>query len=181
MPLKLLVGGDENFNEQTNEFLITNQIELTLEHSLVSLSSWESKWELPFLGTKEKTTEQTLDYIEHMTLDKVFPPEVFSKISNKNLLEINRYIDAKMTATTFSDTKNRPASRSIITAELIYYWMFSLTIPMECQHWHLNRLLALIRVCQIKSTPAKKMGRAEAAARQRELNAQRLAQYNTSG
>jgi len=178
--LTIKIQGDELFNEQTSEFVKDSSLTIELEHSLVSLSKWEAHFEKAFLGPNEMTTEEANWYIRAMVLTPNFPPEVISKLSNQNLAEINNYINAKQTATWFADTPNRP-SREVITAELIYYWMIALTIPFECQYWHLNRLLTLIKVCNVKNAPRKRMGATELAQKQRALNEQRRAKYGTSG
>ena len=179
--LRLVVPGVEMFDDESQEFVTHGDVTLELEHSLVSLSKWESKHEKPFLGKVEKTTEETLDYVRCMILTPDAPEEIVSKLSEENIMEVNQYIDAKMTATWFSDTPGAPKTRDVITAELIYYWMVVFQIPFECERWHLNRLFTLIRVCNIKQAKPKKMSRSELAARNRELNAQRKAQLGTSG
>jgi hypothetical protein len=179
--LTIVVPGVEMFDEETQEFTTKDDVTLHLEHSLVSLSKWESKHEKPFLGKGEKTTDEIIDYIRCMVLDPDVPDEIFSKFSEQNFLDVNSYIEAKMSATWFSETPGEPKSRDVITAELIYYWMVVFQIPFECENWHLNRLFTLIRICNIKQSKPKKMSRAEIAARNRELNAQRRAQLGTSG
>ena len=179
--LTIVIPGTEMFDETKQEFVTEGDITLELEHSLVSLSKWESIYEKPFLGTKEKTTEEVLDYIKVMTVTPNIPPEIYLNLSESNIQAINNYIDAKKTATWFNDPSPTSASRDIITAELIYYWMIVFHIPFECENWHLNRLFTLIRVCNLKQAKPKKMSRAEIAARNRELNAQRRQQLGTKG
>jgi hypothetical protein len=179
--LRISVTLTEGINEKTKEFVVLSSFDLDLEHSLVSLSKWESKFERPFLTSKDKTSEETLWYIRAMVLTPDVPEAVFNAISSDNIDQINAYISAKMTATWFADSKQQRPNREIVTAELIYYWMISMNIPFECQHWHLNRLLTLVQVCNKKNAPAKKMNRREVGARQRELNQQRRAQTGSSG
>lgn len=134
----------------------------------------------PFLSKEPKTAAETIDYIKCMTITQNINPDVYKGLTSKNIDDINKYIDKPMTATTFSE-ENKSRSREIITSELIYYWMFSMNIPMECQKWHLNRLLTLIRVCNIKNQPPKKMSRREIMNRNAALNAARRKKLNSRG
>lgn len=178
--LTITIPAMELFNDITQEFIETKAQTIQLEHSLVSISKWESKWNKPFLANNDKSIAETLDYIRCMTITQNVNPDVYRRLSRSNIEDINNYIDAPMTATTFSDNKSG-RSREIVTSELIYYWMISLNIPMECQRWHLNRLLTLIRVCNVKDTPPKKMSRREIMNRNAALNAARRKQLNSKG
>lgn len=174
----------EEFDENTNEFIyrpVSKEQTLQLEHSLVSLSKWESKWCKAFLSNQRKTDEEIIDYVKCMTLTQNVNPDVYTRLSQENMTRIDEYISAPMTATTFFNERNAKGGREIVTAELIYYWMIALNIPFECQKWHLNRLLTLIRVCNIKNTPPKKMSKRELMSRNAKLNAARRQQLNTKG
>lgn len=182
--LRITIPSKEYWDANKEEFVQIKGQTLQLEHSLVSLSKWEAKWQKPFISNRKddnKTSEELLDYIRCMTLTQNVNPDVYLNIDSKIIEEIKEYIDAPMTATTFSDVNGARGSRDIITAEIIYYWMITLNIPFECQKWHLNRLLALIKVCSIKNTPPKKMSKSEILSRNRALNAARLKKYNTKG
>lgn len=178
--LKLKVLGTEVFNETTSEFGTDGDVVLELEHSLVSLSKWESKFEKPFLTGESKSTNEIIGYVRAMCLTPDIPETIFKKLSGENFQEINSYIDAKMTATTFSDRKSR-GSNEVVTSELIYYWMTVYTIPFACETWHLNRLFTLIRICNLKQEKPKQMSRAEQASEQRRLNAERRSRFNSTG
>ena len=178
--LKITIPEMEFYDEDKNEFIMFNEQVLQLEHSLVSISKWESKWHIPFLDGKDKTLEQIIDYVRCMTITQNVKPEVYNRLTEDNLKAINDYIENPMTATTFSDINQRP-SREIITSEIIYYWMVSFNIPFECQKWHLNKLLTLIKVCNIKNSPPKKMSRQEILSRNRALNEARKKNLNTRG
>lgn len=179
--IKITIEDVELFDEEKSEFFIIRGKTITLEHSLVSLSKWESIWEKPFLSKEEKTTYEVLDYIRHMTITQNVHPSLYNHISKKEMDRISNYIDSPMTATTFNIKNEGGINREVITAEIIYYWMINFNIPFECQKWHLNRLLALINVCNIKNKPTKKMSRKEHFAQQRALNAARRKRLNTTG
>ena len=172
----------EGWDEEKQEFIEPKVQMLQLEHSLVSISKWESKWCRAFLGKTEMTYEETIDYIKCMTLTKNVDPDVYNHISVSNIEEIKNYIAAPMTATHFYENKeNRKPNQDTVTSELIYYWMITLGIPVEFEKWHLNRLLTLVQVCNVKNQPAKKMSKSEIASRNRALNAKRRQQFNSRG
>ena len=179
--LQIVIPACEYFDEEKSEFISTKEQTLQLEHSLVSLSKWESKWCKVFLSKQEKTAEETIDYIKCMTITQNVNPEVYTRLTEANLKEIQEYIAAPMTATYFSKTVGGRSSSEQVTSELIYYWMIALNIPFECQKWHLNRLLTLVRVCNIKNQPPKKMSKRDIMSRNASLNAARKQQLNTTG
>lgn len=179
--LQITIPATEQWDELNQEFVHTKEQTLRLEHSLVSLSKWESKWNKAFLTNKEKTNEETLDYVRCMTITQNVDPNVYRCLSRTNIEEINDYIAAPMTATYFSNENQGGVNRETVTSELIYYWMITLNIPFECQKWHLNRLITLIKVCDIKNTPPKKMSRGEIMSRNAALNAARRKKFNSKG
>lgn len=179
--LRIDVPDREYWDERKQEFVNIKGGELKLEHSLVSIAKWESKWNKSFLNTNEKTDEETLDYVRCMSLSQNTSDDIYDNLSSQNIVDIYNYINAPMTATVFSDTGDKSGSREIVTAELIYYWMIAYNIPFECQKWHINRLLTLVKVCGIKNNPPKKMSNGETLRRYRELNEARRRQLNTKG
>lgn len=180
--LKITIPKTEAFDEKTNEFIYTKEQTIALEHSLVSISKWESKWHKPYLSKTPKTYEEALDYIRCMTLTQNVDPNVYYCIPKEEFARINEYIKDPMTATWFSeDEGGRGRQGRIITSELLYYWMTAYQIPFECQKWHLNRLLTLIRVCDEENKPRKKMNKNQILARNAKLNKARRAALHTRG
>lgn len=179
--LKLKISKKELWDEEKSEFISVPECEIQLEHSLVSLSKWESKWHKSFLKEKlEGNTEEALDYVRCMTLTQNVNPNVYKYLSPEELNKISDYINDPMTATTFND-KGTSQSNEYITSELIYYWMIAYNIPSEYHKWHLNRLITLIRVCQIKNNPSKKMSKNDVINKYAALNAARRAKLNSKG
>ena len=179
--LKLYVKSAELYDEEKQEFVsVGKDTILTLEHSLVSISKWEAKWQKPFLRPEPKTQEEIISYVKYMTITQNIKPEVYDSLTSEHFTEINNYIKLSRTATTFTK-KEEKASREIITSEIIYYWMIFYGVPFECQKWHLNRLLTLIQICSNRSAPPKKMGRKELAAHNTALNKARQQKLNTRG
>lgn len=179
--LTITIPAVESFDEVNGVFITSDATTLHLEHSLVSLSKWESEFKKPFLSSDEKTDEEAYGYVRAMTLDSEVPLDVYRRLSSDNLMAVNKYIEDTSTATWFKEKPNQRRSREIITGELIYYWMIALNIPLDAEHWHLNRLFTLIKVCNEKNQPEKKMSKQELAQRNAQINAQRLAKHNTTG
>lgn len=179
--LTITIPGAELFDEANQVFIDISPVQIDLEHSLLSVSKWESKVKKPFLGEGKKTPEEILVYVEAMILTPGITPETLLRLSDTNLDSINAYIDSTESATTFHQPQTKKGRPETITSELIYFWMVNFRIPFECQTWHLNRLFSLIRICGIKNSKPTKMSKAEAAAQRRELNAQRRAKTGSSG
>lgn len=181
--LQITVPASEYYDEATNRIVPVPAKELRLEHSLVSISKWESKWKKPFLGKNEMTVEETVDYIRCMTITQNVNPFVYRCLSQKNIEQVKSYINDSMTATWFSKPQKQSPGKGpgVITSEVIYWQMIALEIPFECQTWHLNRLLTLIRVCAEKQEPSKKMSRSALMKRNRSLNAARKAKLGSRG
>lgn len=179
--LKIVVPAWEDFNDFTGEFSQGDETTLTLEHSLISLSKWESKHHKAYLGNEQKTNEEVIDYIRCMTLTKNVNDRVFYHLSEENIKEIMDYLADPMTATTFSNTRKSSGKSEILTAELIYYYMIAYGIPFSCEKWHLNRLTTLIHVAAIKNSPSKKMGRKQIMSQNQQLNAARRAKHHSQG
>lgn len=179
--LEIVIPEQELYNEETKEFIYTKSKTLQLEHSLVSISKWESQWLKPFLGKDEKTNEETIDYIRCMTITQNVDPDIYKNLPFKIIDTIKEYIEAPMTATWFNELKDGPKKNEIVTSEVLYYYMFVQNIPMECQKWHLNRLITLIRVCGLKNSPPKKRNRKAMLNERKALNESRKARLNTKG
>ena len=179
--LKITIPARLLYDEVNNQFFETKEQKLCLEHSLVSISKWESTWCKPFISKGKKTAVETIDYIKCMTLTQNVDPKVYYAITDDIIEQVNAYIDAPMTATRFSNEGRGRPNREVITSEIIYYWMIALGIPEKYEKWHLNRLLTLIRVCNIKNQPPKKMSMGETMKQYAALNAARRKQLNSKG
>lgn len=178
----IIIPKREFYNEDANEFIYVDGATLKLEHSLYSIASWESKWKKPFLDDKEKTIEETRDYIRCMTLNiENIDDSIYECLTNDDISKIQEYIDDSQTATWFSKQSGSPPSREIITAEVIYYWMIAQNVPFECQYWHISRLITLLRVCNIKNAPKQKIPKKQTASQYRSLNAMRRRQLGSMG
>ena len=178
--LAITIPSIELFDERTQEFVITKEYKLQLEHSLVSIAKWEAKWHKPFLVKAERSSEEILDYIRCMTITQNIPDDAFKYLTNENIIAINNYIESPMTATVFGK-QEKSGSKEIMTTEMIYYYMIACGIPFECQKWHFNRLITLINICNIKSQPPVKMNKRDLTARNKRLNQERRQRMNTKG
>lgn len=179
--LPLHIGALELFDESTGTFIYTKPITLTLEHSLIAISKWESKWQKSFIHSKDLSREQSVDYVKCMVVSPTCIDEnIWKALPYEILNQVAAYIDNPMTATTINGERKGGGSQ-IVTSELIYYWMITHNIPFECQKWHINRLLMLIKICNVNNNPGKKMSKREVLSRNAELNAKRKAQLGTTG
>lgn len=179
--LQIVVKNEDLYDEVTNSFIYQKPQKLQLEHSLVSVHKWESRWGKRFLSKDPMTREETIDYIKCMTITQNVPSDVYDRLSSENYRQIYEYIEAPMTATTFIDSDSKTINGEKITSELIYYWMIALNIPFECRKWHLNQLITLIKVINVKNNPPKKRSRKEILAQNAKLNEERKKKYNTKG
>jgi hypothetical protein len=172
---------DEGWDPVLEEFTAIDPVVIEMEHSLISLSKWESKFEKPFLAKGNKEPEEIFEYIKMMTITEDLPPGIFDRISKENVIEINEYIDSKQSATTFVEMSMNRGTGETITSELIYYWMVAFAIPLQCEEWHLNRLFALIRICSLKNGKQKSMPKQQVSQQYRELNEKRKRELGTRG
>jgi hypothetical protein len=185
--LTIEVPSQELFDRESKEWIPVPAMTIELEHSLASISKWEAEWEVPFLSDDDMDDTQTVSYIRHMTLTPNVPPEIFAVLTTEHLREIQEYMSAKQSATTFNEPsqgKGGSGPRTFVSSELIYYQMVALQIPFECQYWHIKRLLTLIRVCTIKSQesdPSTRKSAPDDMAARRAENLRRRQQYGTSG
>lgn len=177
--LQITIPETELFNSQKSEFVYVKEQTISLEHSLVSISKWESKWHKPFFNRNavqsKKTSEEVLDYIRCMTLTQNVDPNTYLALTANNMKQIEDYINDPMTGTTISEKEGRKASARQVTSELLYCYMFSMNIPKECEKWHINRLITLIRVCGIENSPKKKMSKGDALRHTAAMNKARRA------
>lgn len=181
--LRLTIRPQEFWDDEKEEFLTRGGGIIQLEHSLVSISKWESKWKKPFFSDREKTDEELIDYVRCMTITQNVRDSLYDELGEVELSKINEYIDDSMTATWFSEINpgGKPTKKEVITAEIIYFWMFSFRIPKECEKWHINRLLTLIRVFNIKNQKPRKMSRKEIYQQNKSLNAARRNRLKSKG
>lgn len=179
--LRLIIPGTELFDEEKNEFLTIDDVTIDLEHSLISLSKWESKFQKPFLSPGDKSRDELMYYIECMIFSPGVDPAIVSNFESPQINAIQAYIESAQSATTFGEMPSKKVRNEVITSELIYYWMVAFNIPWEAQHWHLNRLFSLIRICNIKNSKPQRMSKQDIAQRNRALNEQRRQQLGTRG
>lgn len=179
--LKIEIPKRDFWDASKKEFIYIDATSISLEHSLVSISKWESKWHKPFYSKDKKTSEELIDYIKCMTISQNVDPLVYMALPESAINKIVEYMKDPMTATTVKELSNTPGSNKVLTSEVIYYYMIAFNIPFECQKWHINRLMTLIKVCNAKNTPPKKMGKAEALRRRNATNEARRQKLGTTG
>lgn len=184
--LTIIIPQSEGFNEITSEFITIPETRLNLEHSLISISKWESKWHKAFLKDNNKTPEEMLYYIKCMTLNKNVDESVYNFLNHDHINKITNYMKDRQSAAYLNEAgekmlSGKSASGDVLTSDLIYYMMFSLRIPMECQKWHINRLLILIHIFNVKNSAGKKLNKRSILSSNAAINASRRKKYNTRG
>ncbi len=184
--LTIIIPQSEGFNEITSEFITIPETHLNLEHSLISISKWESKWHKAFLKDNNKTPEEMLDYIKCMTLNKNVDESIYNFLNHNHINKIIKYMQDRQSAAYLNDAgekllSGRTKTGDVLTSDLIYYMMFSLKIPIECQKWHLNRLLILIHIFNIKNSAGKRSNNRSILSNNAAINASRRKKYNTRG
>lgn len=173
--LLVTVPQGEIYDPKTRMFVYTSETVLRLEHSLVSLSKWESRWKVPFLN-REHPSEMFDDYIRCMTITQNVDPNVYLVITNDIRKRVKAYIEESQTAAVVNEAQRLHQSRQFVTSDLIYYWMTALNIPFEpCQKWHLSRLMMLIKIANVENKSGNKMSKADSAKAQHAQNAARRA------
>lgn len=180
--LSLVVPAMELYDSEREEFVYTKPVSFEIEHCLLAMSRWESKWKKPFLSPDEKTSDEVIDYIRCMTMSDNVPDDVYNRLPYDVIEQINDYVDAPHSATTIRNQEGSGRVRNeIVTTEVIYYWMTAFGIPFECETWNLDRLLKLIEICLIKSQPAKKMPKAQVRQMYDSLNKARRSKLHSKG
>jgi len=180
--LSLVVPSQELYDSEKEEFIYTKPVSFEIEHCLLAMSRWESKWKKPFLSDEEKTSEEVIDYIKCMTMSGNVSDDVYDRLPYDIIKQIKDYVDDLHTATTIHHQEGRGrGGKDIITTEIIYYWMTIFNIPFECETWNLNRLFMLIEICLIKSQPAKKMSKGQVRQMYDSLNKARRAKLHSKG
>lgn len=178
--LEIKLRETEAYDDRTSSFVVLPAAVMRFEHSLLSVSKWESQTNLPFLDKRQKTPEETYLYLQCMRTDDG-PENLINRLSSSQIKQINDMIQAPSTATTFRETSTSRGSNEVITSEVMYYWIASYQLPIVCETWHLNRFMALVRIASIKNQPQKKMRRSEVLAANRSLNERRLAASGNGG
>lgn len=182
MPLSIVVKPFELFDEHSNKFVkVDKPTKLLLECSLIAISKWESKWHKPYLVEGRKTYQESISFVECMTLTNNVDPIIYRGLTKENMDEIQKYIDDPMTATVITPSKPKRRDSSFITSEVIYYAMLNHGIPFECQKWHIRRLLTLIDVCNEYRTPKEKRSQADILADMERMNNERKRKWGTRG
>lgn len=188
MPLKIHIPkNDDLWDESSERFIYSKEADLVFEHSLVSISKWEMKWKRAFLSPKPLTDEQIVDYIERCmaiggnNMDPMVYKSLFAYPDK--ILQIKDYMEDPMTATHFHDRQSASQTyrNRSITSEEIYYLMAANNIPIEFQKWHINRLLTLLKVFEVKESPKGKTSRNELLRDYAAINRANRAKFHTKG
>jgi len=157
------------------------EVVLQFEHSLLSLSKWESKHLKPFMSNAMKKPSEMIEYFEDMIVTPDVDRNLVYALDPEQLDALATYINASKTASSVPKDQKPQFSQETITSELIYYWMTAMKINWEAQTWHLSRLMILIEITNYKMQPEKKRSVREVYADWREANERQKKMFNTSG
>lgn len=173
MPIEINFPDGELFDSSEQRFIIVPGGVYSFEHSLISLTKFESKYRIPLLDSKEKEPNQLIDYISMMSLDPSFNPQLLTPETTTALLE---YISDNPTATKI-DQRGSSRSSTYISSESIYASMAMAQVPFSAETWNLNRLMNVLAIIGERSDPKgqKKIPKSEVMSKYQSLNAQRKA------
>ena len=170
----------EYYDDETEEFRSYPQKIVSFEFSLKSVYEWETKYKIPFLSSGlNGTAFEMLDFYLMMTKDKTLSIDYLTEPFAEVLWN---YTQESMSATTFSQNGNKMnGSGKVYTSEELYALMFLNGIPIDFEDRNLNRLLIILRIISVYSSPPEKMSQQDILAQNTRLNAERKAKYNTEG
>jgi hypothetical protein len=157
------------------------EVVLKFEHSLLSLSKWESRTKRPFYTRDQKTPTELLEYFRDMLVSPEDDPDLVYLLDPKQMDELGTYINAQLTASSVP-REDPKYNGEQTTSELIYYWLSQLKIPFHpTETWHLSRTLMLVQIASFKQQPPKKRPVTDTLAKWAKMNDERRQRFNTSG
>lgn len=170
----------EYYDDDKEEFISYPQKIVSFEFTLKAVYEWEAKYKVPFLSSGlTGMAFELLDFYLMMSKDKTLTIDYLTEPFAEVLWN---YIQDGETATTFSQNGNKvKGSGKVYTSEELYALMFLNGIPIDFEDRNLNRLLIILRIISVYSSPPEKMSQQDILAQNTRLNAERKAKYNTEG